>query len=490
MTAATHLQPPAQDTQLPSYTEALAWGVIPPPRPQWAPPRDDPSSGSTTGRSRLTRPRPFSIGNIDATLANAAALRPQSAAGRQGPYYSFRDMSLDAVLRGDSPRADLRRSPITPRRPRSAQGFFARPLSPNPFQRLARPASPPPVAALGGDAGRSSITTRPSSPPPIREEEQAPSRQGQEAEERQEQEEQDQPPPALGEEESVRIPEAIPIHARPAVPPTYELHDPIARTFLLRTPLVYSSTGSSPQTPAYQLDAQPTKGGRPYQLRIRPLDHIESRTLSLRAGANDNQQQVSYDDDHTLYLLQVMQLLGGLGVPGLGFGPSWRVEMQREPKGGASRNLSFIRFEGGGFLGSGLAGGGSKNGGTGVGGGGSGRSGRHRSLLRSCKFWYMTKKTDRELKGAAHEWKLMSKYGYSPEYDWNKRLLFTVRRKVALGKNKGYEWKDGKGRLVAVETAEGRLDITGTAAAMSDHSREALLACWVGKAWAAGALTW
>lgn len=175
---------------------------------------------------------------------------------------------------------------------------------------------------------------------------------------------------------------------------------------------------------------------------------------------------MDYDDDHTLYLLQVMQLLGGLGMPGLGFGPSWRVEMQREPKGGSSRSLSFIRFEGGGFLGS----------------GGS-------FMQRSCKFWYMTRKTDRELKGA-HEWKLMNKYGYSPEYDWNKRLMFTVKRKVGLGKNKGFEWKDGKGRLVAVESAEGRLDLTGVAAGMSGQSREALLACWVGKAWAAGALTW
>lgn len=259
------------------------------------------------------------------------------------------------------------------------------------------------------------------------------------------------------------MPEAIPIHARPAVPPTYERHDPIARTFLMRTPLIYSSTGSSPQTPAYQLDAQLTKAGRPYQLRIRPLDHIESRTLSLRG----DRDELDFDDDHTLYLLQVMQLLGGLGVPGLGFGPSWRVEMQREPANGSNRNLSFIRFEGGGFLGT----------------GGS-------FMQRSCKFWYMTKKTDRELKGANNEWKLMNKYGYSPEYDWNKRLMFTVKRKVALGKNKGFEWKDGKGRLVAVETAEGRLDLTGTAAGMSAPSREALLACWVGKAWAAGTLVW
>lgn len=194
-----------------------------------------------------------------------------------------------------------------------------------------------------------------------------------------------------------------------------------------------------------------------------------------------------------------MQLLGGLGVPGLGFGPSWRVEMRRAPKGGSSRNLSLIRFEGGGFLGLGPSGGGSsssngrRSGGRLGGGrksGSSGGGGAAGGLLsRSCKFWYMTKKTDRELK-RAHEWKLMNRYGYSPEYDWNKRLLFTVKRKVALGKNRGFEWKDGKGRLVAVETAEGRLDLTNLAASMSAHSREALLACWVGKAWAAGALIW
>lgn len=250
------------------------------------------------------------------------------------------------------------------------------------------------------------------------------------------------------------------------MPPDYARHDPIARTYLLQSPVVYTTTGSSPQNAAYQLDARPSKTGRPFQLAIRPLDHLESRTLSLRRGSLDN--PLDYDDDHTLYLLQVMQLIGGFGVPGFGFGPSWRVEMQRDPKGDSAHHKGFIRFEGGGFL-------------------GTGKGFMQRS---ACKFYYMTKKTERGLK-TANEWRLINKYGWQPDFEWNKRLMFSVERKRAsIGKSRGFVWKDGKGRLVAVESAEGRLDLTGIATSMSAQSREALLACWIGKAWAAGALTW
>lgn len=289
------------------------------------------------------------------------------------------------------------------------------------------------------------------------------------------------------------VPDPLPQHVRPLVPPNYARHDPIARTYLMRSPLVYTSTGSSPQTPAYHLDASgasgsaPGSGGgmggnggggaRPNQLRIRQLDHVESRTLSLSRegggggghGNHGRRGSLEYDDDHTLYLLQVMQLLGGFAVPGL-VGPSWRVEMQRDPKGDSGgRGTGFIRFEGGGLL-------------------GTGKGFMQRS---ACKFWYMTKKTTEHGMRTPSEWKLINKYGWQPELEWNKRLMFTVEKKRAVvGKKRGYEWRDGKGRLVAFESAEGRLDLTGIAASMSAQSREALLACWVGKSWAAGGLTW
>lgn len=258
--------------------------------------------------------------------------------------------------------------------------------------------------------------------------------------------------------------DALPQHIRPIVPPDYARHDPIARTYLLRSPVVYTTTGSSPQTAAYHLDERPSKTGRPFQLAIRPLDHVESRTFSLNRDSLDN--PLDYDDDHTLYLLQVMQLIGGFGLPGLGFGPSWRVDMRRDPKGDSPQNRGFIRFEGGGFL-------------------GTGKGFMQRS---ACKFFYMTRKTEGK---TAKEWKSINKYGWQPEVEWNKRLMFTVERKRAgIGKSRGCIWKDGKGRLLAVESAGGRLDLTGIATSMSARSREALLACWVGKSWAAGALTW
>ncbi|KAL1860370.1 hypothetical protein Daus18300_009283 [Diaporthe australafricana] len=280
--------------------------------------------------------------------------------------------------------------------------------------------------------------------------------------------------PAYSPTQEEFIPEPVPLHPRPLIPPGYARHDPTASTFLMHSPFIYTSSGSSPQTPAYQLDTRLSKAGRPYQLRIRPLDHLESRTLAFNGDPHRNNSPgggrfLRYEEEHTLYLLQVMQLMGGFGVPGLGFGPSWRVEMHRDPnnhdRGGGNRG--FVRFEGGGFLGMG------------------------RGFMRrtGCKFWYMTRKSEREREAQAES---KMSYGYQPEFEWNRRLLFSVeKRRGALGlggRSKGYEWKDGKGRVVAVESAEGRLDLSRVAASMSPQSRESLLACWVGKCWASGAL--
>lgn len=370
------------------------------------------------------------MSTIDETLSGATS-RPQTSSGRP---LSLLDIGLDAIL------ADALSRETLPIRPSTSQGFRSAAWS----RRSGAPHLPPlsttrVVASPNNNYNNNnnnagSRPTTPSAEPPSS--------------------------PAY-----TAVPDPLPQHVRPLVPPDYARHDPIARTYLMRSPLVYTSTGSSPQTPAYQLDASVGAHGRPHQLRIRQLDHIESRTLSLGRGRG-RRGSLEYDDDRTLYLLQVMQLLGGFAVPGLG--PSWRVEMQRDPKGDSGRSAGLIRFEGGGLL-------------------GTGKGFMQRS---ACKFWYMTKKSEVALR-TPHEWKLINKYGWQPELEWNKRLMFTVEKKRAVvGKKRGYEWKDGKGRLVAFESAEGRLDLTGIAASMSAQSREALLACWVGKSWASGALTW
>lgn len=442
-----------EEPQLPSYNEALEWGIAPPPRPQWAPPREAPSSPRPrTAWPRAAAYRALSMSTIDETLSGAGS-RPQTAAGRtaSGRPLSLLDIGLDAILADALSRDNL------PTRPSTSQGFRSAASSRNSTSsRIA------PFATRGGDNNHQNNSNSSSSnnssnnnsrpPTPLAD-------------------------PPMSPAYTV-VPDPLPLHVRPLVPPTYARHDPIARTYLMRSPLVYTSTGSSPQTPAYHLEASGIGAGalgqgsgRPNQLRIRQLDHIESRTLSLsrddQGRGGGGRGSLEYDDDHTLYLLQVMQLLGGFAVPGLG--PSWRVEMQRDPKGDSGgRNSGFIRFEGGGLL-------------------GTGKGFMQRS---ACKFWYMTKKTEVALR-TPHEWKLINKYGWQPELEWNKRLMFTVEKKRAVvGRKRGYEWRDGKGRLVAFESAEGRLDLTGIAASMSAQSREALLACWVGKSWAAGALTW
>lgn len=107
--------------------------------------------------------------------------------------------------------------------------------------------------------------------------------------------------------------------AGPSSPPGYAKHDPSDRTYLLRPPLVYSSTSaaaaatgsSGAQTPAYQLSESRTSSsssssGRPSQLGIRPLQPSESMRLSLKGLVGENAlghrtPTVRYDEDTALY---------------------------------------------------------------------------------------------------------------------------------------------------------------------------------------------
>ncbi|KAI3390853.1 hypothetical protein diail_8543 [Diaporthe ilicicola] len=424
MTAAVESSPP----QLPSYNEALQWGFTPPPRVTWAPPREDSDSPRPrTARPRTNIVRPFSMSTIDESAINQHGRRPSTSSGRPISVIGIDNTLLDALSGGAS---RVSRGPLSP----------ASPMSP------VRPSTAQPASS-----GSTTFLTVPSPSPYAFPEPHS---------------------PAYSPTQEEFIPDPVPLHPRPPIPPGYARHDPTASTFLMHSPLIYSSSGSSPQTPAYQLDERLSKAGRPYQLRIRPLDHLESRMLAFSGNGffrRDSGQFLRYEEEHTLFLLQVMQLIGGFGVPGLGFGPSWRVEMHRDPNHDHGGNRGFIRFEGGGFLGMG------------------------KGFMRKsgCKFWYMTRKSERE-RGAQAESKLSARYGYQPEFEWNRRLMFSVeKRRGALGlggRSKGYEWKDGKGRVVAVESAEGRLDLSRVAASMSPQSRESLLACWVGKCWASGTL--
>lgn len=490
----------AEEPRLPSYNEALEWGIAPPPRPQWAPPREPARPTSPLSwanmRPRSSSTRPISISNIDEAMQTRPRTANPPSGGSSRPL-SLLDIGLDAV-RADSLSARIRRSTSSARplnlsayginnndnRPSTSQGIQhcrTEHQQEQEQQQQQRP-SPPPTTTTRNNRNRTRptptirfsppprTTNHPTTMPPQRS---LPIDDSSDDDNNLEGLLRPDEPSAIPDMPASpaysAAPPPLPLHIRPVVPPTYARHDPTARTYLLRSPFVYTTTGSSPQNAAYQLAARPSKTGRPYQLRIRPLDHIESRTLSLSSAPRPAlRDSLEYDDDNTLYLLQVMQLLGGFGVPGLGFGPSWRVEMQRDPRRDSGRNTGFIRFEGGGFL-------------------GTGKGWMQRS---GCKFWYMTRRPDTALK-TAHEWRLIQRYGWQPELEWNKRLLFTVvKKRGSIGRSKGYEWRDGKGRLVAYESAEGRLDLTGLATSMSSQSREALLACWVGKAWAGGGLIW
>ena len=225
----------------------------------------------------------------------------------------------------------------------------------------------------------------------------------------------------------------------PSSPPLYARHDPAANAFILRTPFIYTSSGFS-DTPRYQIEQSLTRSGRPYKLHIRTLAPSETRRLSLQGPAAQSAAFTSFDDDLLVYEVQ-----------GLGFIGSSRVEI----KGCRSRCLpGYIQVE------------------TGIG--------------WSCKFWHMTRNEAADAMRPENE-RRMQKHGYHSRDEWNRNLLFAVdgRRTSAPSSDRKYEWKDATGKSLGVEK-EQKLELT---AELTMRSREALLACWIGRAWISGALS-
>ncbi|OCL06279.1 hypothetical protein AOQ84DRAFT_390292 [Glonium stellatum] len=206
-------------------------------------------------------------------------------------------------------------------------------------------------------------------------------------------------------------------------PPGYAPLDVLANNFTLSAPLIYATRTSN--TPRYQLYQEFTKSGKPSKLHIRRLLPSESRAHSLPSGNLQVLPRISYDEDGTMYTISEYDMRG-----------------LRE-----STLRGIIKIE----QGSGLRG-------------------------RYCKFWHLTKNAANDMLRSENEAK-MQKYGYHVRDEWNKDLLFCIKK----GK-----WKDDIGDVVAIEQD---MDFK-IQTIVNGMRRDLLVACWVARIWFAQGLRW
>ncbi|ORX96650.1 hypothetical protein BCR34DRAFT_593787 [Clohesyomyces aquaticus] len=237
----------------------------------------------------------------------------------------------------------------------------------------------------------------------------------------------------------------------PELPPAYSSLDALAHSFRLSAPLVYATKTS--QTPRYQVMQEFTRSGRPWRLNIRRLMPRESRANSLSTPISSSSTSTSastatappaptphprirYDEDGTMYTMTSHEMRG----------------LRSSTLGG------IIRLETGSSLLSG----------------------------KWIKVLHVTKNRRKDSMNAENEAR-MQRYGYHEDEEWDKRVVFCVRRG---------RWEDGEGRGVAVEmetqAEEGKgssreFEILGE---VTGPRRDLLVSCWVWKTWVLEGLRW
>lgn len=96
------------------------------------------------------------------------------------------------------------------------------------------------------------------------------------------------------------------------------------------------------------------------------------------------------------------------------------------------------------------------------------------------KIWHLTKSKTRDSLNAENEAR-MQKYGYKADEEWDKRLLFFIRRGI---------WEDADGRHVAFEDdgEEGTcFEILGQTLG---PRKDLLVSCWIYRVWMTEGLRW
>jgi hypothetical protein len=209
-------------------------------------------------------------------------------------------------------------------------------------------------------------------------------------------------------------------------PPDYAPVDVLASSFRLDAPLIYATQTSN--TPRYQLLQEFTRSGKPRKLSIRRLLPTETRCASLPSAPLPPVKTLQYDEDGTMYTITSYGM-----------------------KGHRSSTLAgSIQLESGKRL---------------LGG-------------QRTKIWLHTKNARRSCLNPENEARLI-KYGYHTDDEWDKRLLFSVKRGV---------WMDGDGRKVAIEEDNrAQFEVLGR---VDRKQRDLLVSCWIMRAWMMWEIRW
>ncbi|KAF2794326.1 hypothetical protein K505DRAFT_212948, partial [Melanomma pulvis-pyrius CBS 109.77] len=218
---------------------------------------------------------------------------------------------------------------------------------------------------------------------------------------------------------------APPTFYPPEPPPDYATVDALASSFRLDAPFVYATKTSN--TPRYQLMQEFTRSGKPRKLSVRRLLPSETRSASLPSSSLDSPVlRLRYDEDGTMYTITTYEMRGHR----------------------SSTLAGSIKLE------------------TGM------------SVLGAkwTKFWLFTKNARRDSLNPENEARLL-KYGYHADEEWDKRLLFSVKRGV---------WEDGERRRVAVENGR-EFETLGE---VSGPRRDLLVSCWLKRVWMGEGIRW
>ncbi|KAF2200306.1 hypothetical protein GQ43DRAFT_79922 [Delitschia confertaspora ATCC 74209] len=211
-------------------------------------------------------------------------------------------------------------------------------------------------------------------------------------------------------------------------PPAYTASDALAETFRLQGPLIYA-TAPTGHTPRYHLQQDFTFWGRPNRLHIRRLGAFESRALLSRAS-----NQITRFDEST-----AMFVTDG-------------VEMKSPSRETAARGKIVLES-------------------------GMGITGKW------WKIYRVTKSPWRDSLNPKNQARLQ-KYGYHAADEWDKRLLFVVR--------KGGTWVDNEGKRVGAELTESKSpgEVFTVEGEVEEKRRDLLVACWLMKLWVVKGVRW
>ncbi|KAH7347241.1 hypothetical protein B0T11DRAFT_140544 [Plectosphaerella cucumerina] len=238
-------------------------------------------------------------------------------------------------------------------------------------------------------------------------------------------------------------------------PPDYARQDPDVRCFSLQAPFI-SAAPFSPSTttsfeplplPRYQLSQLRSSLGKPYKLSLRRLTATESRRASLTLSSSSTssssapRQRIDFDDDLVVYEVSNTAALHR-------FSHSANVQIIGCKARSLRGHIELADL--------------------------SKRTG-------ACRFWHLRRKADAIVDASQDK---MRKWGYKPEDEWNKDLLFDVGAESAA--SRGRPWKDGSGNILAIESGSD-LKFVET---VDLPKKEAMLACWATRRWVLNQLEW